>query len=104
MIKKLFSKTFYSLSFLTFLMINGVDAMATATSDDVMTNAVAADSNCATANFCGTSSSSTPAGVTACSPVTQELIVTIKSATGGIQRSFYKCNGAEITTAEVWSL
>ena len=73
--------------------------MATATSDDVMTNAVAADSDCATANFCGTSSSSTPAGVTACSPVTQELIVTIKSATGGIQRSFYKCNGSSALDA-----
>ena len=33
MIKKLFSKTFYSLSFLTFLMINGGDALAAANSN-----------------------------------------------------------------------
>jgi len=33
MIKKLFSQTFYSLFFLIFLMINGVDAMAAAADD-----------------------------------------------------------------------
>ena len=91
MIKKLFSKTFYALFFSTFLMINGGDAMATATTDDVMTNTVAANSDCAGSTLC--TAAGTPVGVVICSPATQELIVTIKSATGGIQRSFYKCNG-----------
>ena len=93
MIKKLFSKTFYTLFFSTFLMINGGDAMAAATTNDEITGAVSANTDCATANFCGATAATMPAGVTICAPITQELTVTIKSATGGIQRSFYKCNG-----------
>jgi type IV secretory pathway VirB2 component (pilin) len=93
MIKKLFSQTFYALFFTTLLIINAGDASASATTDDIMTTAVAADSNCATDTFCGDASGDTPAGVTLCSSANNELTVTINSATGGIKRSFYKCDG-----------
>jgi len=93
MIKILSTKTFYTLLFSTFLMIEASDAFAAATTNDDITGLVLANTNCASANFCGAGTGDTPTGVTICSPATQELTVTIKSATGGIQRSFYKCNG-----------
>jgi type IV secretory pathway VirB2 component (pilin) len=93
MIKKTFSKTFYALFFSTFLILNAGDALATAITNDDITSLVAANTNCATDAFCGDAAGDTPAGVTICAPITQELTVTIKSATGGITRSFYKCNG-----------
>ncbi len=105
MIKKLFSKTFYSLSFLTFLMINGVDAMAkSATDADETVATIASDTTCNTAAVCGTSANFTDAtSLSLCSSATTHTI-TLKSATGGITRSFYKCEGTIVPAATLYLL
>ena len=105
MIKKLFSKTFYSLFFLILLMINGVDALAagSGTANDIVTGIVAG-STCNTAPICGTADISSATEITACTTPTNTLTVELKSATGGITRSFYKCDGAAVPAATLYEL
>ena len=103
MIKKLFSKTFYALFFTTFLMINVGDALGagTANADDTVTTAITSATTCTDASICN---NGTLTGndwvVTSTCP--NEFTITLKSATGGITRSFYKCNNSTaLTIAEI---
>ena len=108
MIKKLFSKTFYSLSFLTFLMINGVDAMAApkaVTDVDETVATIVFDTTCNVAAVCGTNNAFTDAeNISSCATSTNTHTITLKSATGGITRSFYKCDGAAVPVATIYQL
>ena len=99
MIKKLFSKTFYTLFFSTFLMINGGDALGagTANADDTVTTTITSATTCTVAAICydGSSVGNDWAIATSCP---NEFTITLKSATGGITRSFYKCNNSTAFT------
>lgn len=105
MIKKLFSKTFYSLFFLILLMINGVDAMAKGATDaDETVATIASDTVCNITTVCGTSTAFSDAtSLSLCSTATTHTI-TLKSATGGITRSFYKCDGTAVPAATLYQL
>ena len=94
MIKKLFSKTFYSLSFLTFLMINGVDAMASNDNNENFT--FAAGDSCSAVSKCssGTTASSAWNVATTC-PNDSYVRMT---GPNNIVRSFKKCDS---TTTEI---
>ena len=86
MIKKLFSKTFYSLSFLTFLMINGVDAMAAA-NPNIEYITFAAATACNANSVCG----GTPAWNMSDDSCPNDSYVRM-TGPNNIVRSFRKCN------------
>ncbi len=94
MIKKLFSKTFYSLSFLTFLMINGVDAMAGA-NDNNENFTFAAGDPCNGSAKCSSSTASSTWDVAAECPNDSYVRMT---GPNNIVRSFKKCDS---TTTEI---
>jgi type IV secretory pathway VirB2 component (pilin) len=100
MIKKTFSKTFYALFFSTFLMINAGDALAagSANADDTVATTITSATTCSDASICnnGTAVGNDWAIATACP---NEATITLKASTGGITRSFYKCNGSTALTA-----
>ena len=82
MIKKLFSKTFYTLFFTTFLMIGGVDALG-ADQVKTITN---------TSATCSTECSNSPLAQITCSSSNREDIITIKGP-GSLSASYQPCSG-----------
>jgi hypothetical protein len=103
MIKKLSTKTFYTLLFSTFLMTINGDAFAAGNpnGDDTIAATITTTSTCADPTICnnGSAVGSDWALATSCP---NEATITLKSSTGGITRSFYKCNGSTaLTTAEI---
>ncbi len=94
MIKKLFSKTFYSLSFLTFLMINGVDAMAAANDNNENFTFTAEDA-CNAPSKCSTSDESSSWSMASNCPNDSYVRMT---GPNNIVRSFKKCDS---TTTEI---
>ena len=99
MIKKTFSKTFYALFFSTFLIINAGDVLAagSANADDTVATTITSTTTCSDASICNSGSAvgNDWAIATACP---NEATITLKSSTGGITRSFYKCNGSTALT------
>lgn len=92
MIKKLFSKTFYSLFFLILLMINGVDAMAAAAAEnDIFSFTTAA---CNTNGICGADASSVSSSWVIAGSNSDCANDPYVRMTGpnNIVRSFRKCN------------
>jgi type IV secretory pathway VirB2 component (pilin) len=100
MIKKLFSQTFYSLFFLIFLMINGVDAMAavTANSNNEQITFIAATA-CNDNSVCGGTPTTWGASDDSC-PNDSYVRMT---GPNNIVRSFKKCDSTatEITLANL---
>ena len=104
MIKKLFSKTFYTY-FLIFLIINIVDVQAkTATDADETVASIEATTSCNTTAVCGAGSFNDASNLSSCATVTNTHTITLISATGGITRSFYKCDGAAVAVATIYNL
>ena len=104
MIKKLFSKTFYALFFTTSLMINGGDALGagSANADDTVTTAITSATTCTAAAICNDGTVTGNDWVVTSTTCPNEFTITLKSATGGITRSFYKCNNSTaFSTAEI---
>jgi type IV secretory pathway VirB2 component (pilin) len=95
MIKKLLSQTFYSLFFLILLMINGVDAMATANDSNEYFSFTAAES-CTAAAKCSIASTPTTSWDMA-SDCPNDSYVRM-TGPNNIVRSFKKCDS---TTTEI---
>ena len=89
MIKKLFSKTFYSLFFLTFLMINGVDAMATPNDNNENFTFTTGDS-CSDTNKCSTGTTQ-PSAWDVATTCPNDSYVRM-TGPNNIVRSFKKCD------------
>ena len=96
MIKKLFSKTFYSLSFLTFLMINGVDAMAAGANDNNENFTFTAADACTHASKCSASDTASTAWDMASNCPNDSYVR--MTGPNNIVRSFKKCDS---TTTEI---
>jgi type IV secretory pathway VirB2 component (pilin) len=93
MIKKLFSQTFYSLFFLIFLMINGVDAMAIANDNNENFSFTAAE-GCTLASKCSTGSVQTT-GWDVASSCPNDSFVRM-TGPNNIVRSFKKCDSTDV--------
>jgi len=90
MIKKLFSQTFYSLFFLIFLMINGVDAMAAANSNNENFS-FAAGTACSDNAVCG----GTPSGWSESDDSCPNDSFVRMTGPNNIVRSFKKCDSTD---------